>query len=321
VEAGTGTVLLLDPDTGREYARLEDPNQDRAHCLAFSQDGSQLFASTPDSPAVHVWDLRAIRAELAKCGLEWDLPPYPELGDPKDAPPLGVDVVSQDGALAHVKLGEWEQAASVFALLVEASPDEHWYWYQSAPLCLQTRKVKEYRRICREMLTRFGNTDKPEIAERTARTCSLAPEAVSDVAPVLELADRAVTGTQKHRHYRWFVLAKGLAEYRAGHYAAAVEWLNRFSPRADGVYYDATAFAVLAMAKHRLGLVPGADGSRLAEQARAALTHAQAILSQKMPDPKAGRPWGRPYSVGYFHDLLHAQILVREAEKLIDKNK
>src|SRR5262249_38269034 len=29
VETGAGVVRLVDPDTGREYARLEDPNQDR----------------------------------------------------------------------------------------------------------------------------------------------------------------------------------------------------------------------------------------------------------------------------------------------------
>jgi hypothetical protein len=234
-----------------------------------------------------------------------------------------VTVVSHEGALAHIKVGEWDQAASIYAQLVESDPNEHGYWFSSAPLCLQIDDHKGYRLICREMLTRYGNTDKPEIAERTARTCSLAPEAVSDVAPVLELADRAVTGTQKPQHYRRFVLAKGLAEYRAGHYAVAVEWLNRFSPRVDGVYYDATAIAVLAMAKHRLGLAPGADAARLAEEARAALTHAQAIISQKMPDPKAGRPWGTawPYLVDDFHDWLEAQILVHEAEKLIGKSK
>jgi tetratricopeptide (TPR) repeat protein len=322
VEAGSGTVLLLDPDTGREYARLEDPNQDRAGHLAFSQDGSQLVASTPDSPAVHVWDLRAIRAELAKRDLDWDLPPYRPAAEPKDAPPLRVTVVSEDQALAHVNLGQWDQAASVYALLVEADPNEHLYWFRSAPLYLQTGKVEEYRRVCREMLTRFGNTDKPEIAERTARICSLAPEAVSDFAPVLELADRAVTGTEQHRYHRWFVLTKGLAEYRAGHYAAAVDWLNRLSPRADGAYSDALAFAVLAMAKHRLGFAPGANPTRLNEEARAALGHAQAILS-KMPDPKAGRPYGEswPFSVDTFPDWLNAQILVHEAEKLLDKDE
>jgi WD40 repeat protein len=323
VEAGTGTVLLLDPDTGREYARLEDPNQERAVDLTFSTDGSQLFASTQGGLGVHVWDLRAIRAELAKRRLDWDLAPYPVLGDPKDAPPLRVTVVSQDQALAHVKLGQWDEAANVYALLVESNPNEHWYWYCSAPLHLQIGDRQGYRQICREMLARFGKPERLEFAHRTAHTCLLEPEAVPDLQPVLNLADWVVTGMEKKPFNRWVPLTKALAEYRAGHYAAAVEWLNRFSPRVDGVHYDATAFAVLAMAKHRLGLAPGADAARLAEEARAALTHAQAILSQKTPDPSAGRPWGTawPYSVDNFHDWLHAQILVHEAEKLFDKDK
>jgi hypothetical protein len=225
-------------------------------------------------------------------------------------------VHSEDKALGHINQGQWDQAAGEFALLAESDPNNHWYWFRSAPLYLQTGNVEGYRRVCREMLTRFGNTAKPEIAERTAKTCSLAPDAVSDFVPVLQLADRAVTGTEKHRDYRWFVLTKGLAEYRAGHYAAALEWLNRFSPGAGGDHFDATAFAVRAMAKYRLGLAPGADAARLTAEARAALGHAQAILAKKMPDPKAGRPYS-----SYFHDWLHAQILVHEAEKLIDEDE
>jgi hypothetical protein len=354
VETGSGCVRLVDPDTGREYARLEDPNQDRAFRLAFSTDGSQLVAGTYDHPAIHIWDLRAIRAELARRDLDWDLPAYPSAVEPKDAPPLRVEVVSQEQALvpfpvrdflgmpaimaekqgkpgleretaeletalAHVKLGRWDEAASDYALLAEHNPNDHWNWFCYASLCLQTGNIEGYRQACRGMLTRFGSTDKPEIAERTAKTCSLAPEAVSDFAPVLKLADRAVTGTGKHPSYRWFVLAKGLAEYRAGHYAAALDWLNRFSPRVDGVHYDATALAVLAMAKHKLMLAPGANATRPAEEAREGLNHAQAILSQKMPDPKAGRSWGTqwPYSVDNFHDWLHAVILTHEAEGLL----
>src|SRR5262249_54514449 len=90
VETGENTVRLLDPDTGREYARLEDPNQDRAWHLAFSPDGTQLVA-TSESQSLHVWDLRAIREELARRNLDWE-PPFPSATDPKDAKPLRVIV-------------------------------------------------------------------------------------------------------------------------------------------------------------------------------------------------------------------------------------
>jgi serine/threonine protein kinase/WD40 repeat protein len=323
VEDSAGAIRLVSTDTGALVVRFESPEQTRLIPRAFTPDGTQLIAYGIETQALHVWDLRAIRAELAKRELDWDLPSYRELGDAKDAPPLRVAVVSPEGAFAHVKSGQWNEAASDYALLAKSDPKEHWYWYRYAPLCLVTGTVEEYRRASREMLTRFGNTDNPEIAERTARTCSLAADAVSDFAPVLKLADRAVTGTEKMPGFRWFVLTKALAEYRAGHFTTAVDWLNRFSPRVDGVHPDAAAFAILAMAKHRLGLAPRADAARLAEEARAALTPAQAILLQKMPDPKAGRPWGTgwPYGVDNFHDWLHAQILVHEAEKLIGKDK
>jgi hypothetical protein len=60
-----------------------------------SPDGSRLVLTTNDGPAVHVWDLRAIRRQLGEMGLDWDAPAYPQ-DDPARAdlpplPPLEVD--------------------------------------------------------------------------------------------------------------------------------------------------------------------------------------------------------------------------------------
>jgi len=77
VETGRGVVRLVNPETGQEYARLEDPNQDRAGRITFSPDGTQLVVASGDHHSIHVWDLRAIRTQLATMGLDWDLPPYP----------------------------------------------------------------------------------------------------------------------------------------------------------------------------------------------------------------------------------------------------
>jgi serine/threonine protein kinase/WD40 repeat protein len=91
LETGRGVVRLVDPDTGQEFARLEDPNQDCAGFMAFSPDGTRLVVSV-HGQWLHTWNLRAIREELARRGLDWDLPPYPPPHDPKDAPPLRVTV-------------------------------------------------------------------------------------------------------------------------------------------------------------------------------------------------------------------------------------
>jgi len=96
VETGYGVVRLVNPDTGSEYARLEDPNQDRSHALVFSADGAQLVTTNGDSRSIHIWDLRRIREELAPLGLDWDLPPYPPANEqPEGDPPrLVVDLGS-----------------------------------------------------------------------------------------------------------------------------------------------------------------------------------------------------------------------------------
>ncbi len=62
--------------------------------------------STNDGPAVHVWDLRAIRKHLAEMGLDWDAPAYSD-DDPAgpDLPPLPllkVDYGPLAGELEHI---------------------------------------------------------------------------------------------------------------------------------------------------------------------------------------------------------------------------
>jgi WD40 repeat protein len=98
VETGSGIVRLVDPATGEDYARLEDPNQERAFQVGFSPDGALMAIASQDTSAIRVWDLRAIRRNLAEMHLDWDAPAYPDF-DPAEAalpalPPLQVDLGS-----------------------------------------------------------------------------------------------------------------------------------------------------------------------------------------------------------------------------------
>jgi serine/threonine protein kinase/WD40 repeat protein len=71
LETMFGIVRLIDAESGKEYARFEDPNQDRATELAFTPDGAKLLSATGDGFCVHVWDLQLIRRQLAEMGLDW----------------------------------------------------------------------------------------------------------------------------------------------------------------------------------------------------------------------------------------------------------
>ena len=78
----------------------------RVGCATFSPDGSRLVVTTNDGPAVHVWDLRAIRKHLAEMGLDWDAPAYsdddPAGPDLPPLPPLKVDYGPLAGELEHI---------------------------------------------------------------------------------------------------------------------------------------------------------------------------------------------------------------------------
>jgi serine/threonine protein kinase/Flp pilus assembly protein TadD len=207
---------------------------------------------------------------------------------------------------ACARLGRWDQAQAAMGKAAELDPGNHWYMFHAAVLQIRAGDLAGYRRVCQDMLKQFGDTRQPEVAERTAKTCLLVPDAVADLAPVLRLADRAVTGTEKSSNFGYFVLAKGLAEYRAGRNAEAVNWEERLSPGARNRDTDVAALAVLAMAQHRLGR---------GQQALAALDKAEAIIAKKMADPGAGRPLGRDWD-----DWMRCRILLDEAGKLLKKD-
>jgi hypothetical protein len=133
-------------------------------------------------------------------------------------------------------------------------------------------------------------------------TLVLFPDAIADIDPVRALADRAVTGTESHPRYRYFMLVKALSERRAGRHAEAVNWLEQIAPNVNGGIIDATVFAVLAMAKHHLGQ---------RDDAQAALTKARGIVAATRPDPAQGRPFANDWD-----DWLRCEVLLREAEAL-----
>jgi serine/threonine protein kinase/WD40 repeat protein/tetratricopeptide (TPR) repeat protein len=138
VASRSGAVRLLDPATGGEFARLEDPEQDGAYWLEFSPDGTKLVVNG-EAQALHVWDLRTIGQQLAQRKLPWNLPlpPANELlpTTPKRLPgetavPLRVtldasvlamtDLVNR--ASAQSRQGHWDTALWLYSLAMELDP-------------------------------------------------------------------------------------------------------------------------------------------------------------------------------------------------------
>jgi hypothetical protein len=160
-----------------------------------------------------------------------------------------------------------------------------------------------YRSHCRAMLARFGATNAPDSAQRTAKACLLLPVAGADLTRIASLADSALSKGASH----WREYTKGLSEYRQGHFASAVTWTEQtLAKPKSGPAYDmfcAQDCMVLAMAHHQLNQ---------ADEARAALAEGVQIVETRLPQLESG-------DIGvYWVDWIIAHVLMSEARALIE---
>lgn len=205
------------------------------------------------------------------------------------------------------RLGRWEQAAENWTKAVELDPDskDHWRWYVLAPILVELGQEDRYRRHCRQMLARFGDTQDAAIADRTAKVCLLIPAPPEDLRLPIQLAGRAVELEGTSQLAGWYLMTRGLAEYRDGRFSEALHMCRQsrqLSEPRKATDCAVPALLIEAMALCRLGQ---------SDEARRSLHAAQDIMER---DPRSSEQgdlgWG-------FHDWLICRILRREAEALL----
>ncbi len=151
-----------------------------------------------------------------------------------------VDTLAPLGRLDELRAA-WEQALA-------ANPPEHEAWFGYAELCLLLNNEDAYRRNRTALLKRFSATRNAAIAERTARACLLLPATGAELKKATGLADRAVDLGKNSPDFRYYAIAKALAEYRLDQFESAIEWGQK--PGAQGI---CPTLLILAMAHQRLG--------------------------------------------------------------------
>jgi serine/threonine-protein kinase len=162
------------------------------------------------------------------------------------------DKVAQGGLRTTlVLMGQGEEARAAWQIALEANPPQYWDWDGYAELCLFLGRDKEYRRARSALLSRFGSTTDPYVAERTARACLLWPATGDELRQAVALAKRAaaVEPSKDSVVYPRFVFAGGLAEYRRGRLDRAISAMRGDAARMPGP----APRLVLAMALYRSG--------------------------------------------------------------------
>ena len=207
--------------------------------------------------------------------------------------------------------GQWKEAATDLSKLLEWDPSGVHDHLQLAALLVETGDLEAYRAHCRKMLSRFsGTNDDAGTLDQTAKACLLVPGAASDLETASQLAGKAVALGKDSAWFSFIQFGKGLAEYRRGEYASAVDWMRKVigQPVSVGSSFsawerDTAAYSVLAMAQHQL---------KQTDEARAALAQALELSQTKLPQVGSGnveQDWV---------DWLIAHILLREARELIE---
>lgn len=76
------SLTAFDAETGAVWGEIRHPDARLITGVAFSPDGRQLVVPTAAN-VIHFWQLAELRAGLAKCGLDFPLPPLPPRPDPE----------------------------------------------------------------------------------------------------------------------------------------------------------------------------------------------------------------------------------------------
>src|SRR5262249_46063334 len=125
-------------------------------------------------------------------------------------------IVIERGDL-YANRGLWNEAAVYHATTVEQYPDVAPLHEQLAVARLLAGDLPGYRAACAEMLKRFKPIDDSIAAIRVAYVCSLAPEAITDIPGLIQVAERSTRWVNSNQR------GVGAVLFRAGRLEEALQ--------------------------------------------------------------------------------------------------
>jgi len=186
--------------------------------------------------------------------------------------------------------------------VIESIPTDHLTYHYLAALFVQVGDWEAYRRHCNRTLQQFAGTTDPVVAERMAKDCLIVLPAAAAVEGIKKWVDTAIAAGAEHKSWDYFQFVKGLAEYRQGHFAGAVEWMQKIVNRPGDSKRTVGALMILAMAQHQI---------KQNAEARATLAQGLELAQNRLAIPGKGPPGEQ------WHDWIIAQHLMAEAKNLL----
>jgi WD40 repeat protein len=211
-----------------------------------------------------------------------------------------IDATPTDGQLwkarakANALLGQWEKASADFGKASQLSKSDFETWALHGMLRLYLADEKGYRQACTTLVKRWGAAQDLRIRYYVARICALAPNAVADLKPFLQLAEQLVEQVPNDPNFHTTL---GAMLFRAGRTEEAAKRFTEAIAKTPGKKGSAWDWLFLAMAQQKLGHP---------EEAKSCLAKGGKFLKPQEAS------WSQ--RLGY-------QILHREAEALVKGTK
>jgi len=111
MRSGQTSIQLMDVATGAVLATLQSPIRSHVVRVAFSPDDTQLAVTHWGTRELLVWDLRLLRQELAKMGMDWARPPFPPDENLAPLKSNRITVLGEEPPVVPGPLGERQDAA------------------------------------------------------------------------------------------------------------------------------------------------------------------------------------------------------------------
>jgi serine/threonine-protein kinase len=237
-------ALKLDPGYVRAYSNIGDALQDQGEWDKAIDCYRRALALDVD----YAWAHHNLANSLRVKGL---------LAEALDHYRQAIRVDPQNSDVASgirsvlLRQGRGREAQAEWQKALDLDPREYDAWSGYAELCLFLGQQAEYCRARRALLEHFGSGSSPYIAEPVGRACLLLAGTEAEQRKAAALTDRAVAakGSTPDWIYRYFLFAKGLAEYRQGRPASAISLMEGEA----GTVLGPAPRLVLAMAQHGEG--------------------------------------------------------------------
>jgi tetratricopeptide (TPR) repeat protein len=313
--ADPSTVSLWSSQTGSQVFSLP-PESGPIWSLAWSPDDERLAVGLADG-GLAIWNVPKIQAELTRISLAWRADARPQQQEPQPFVPATPQEqehqIEQYSNLAKrlASVGRLAEAAEVNHAAVQylakasaANPKDTILSLKLAALQAWFGQEKELAATRKRILVFAKGTSDSGAADHGAKACSILPSPdKAELEAALALGRKAVELGKGGQWQEWNLLALGMAEYRSGNYAAAIEALlaaEKAGPK--NALATGTAAFYRAMSLFRKGKP---DEARLL---------ASEAVSQMKPLPKDEQ---NPLANSAGHDDLILWLAYMEAKDLI----